>query len=386
MFDTYFNMTDMTNVTNIANITNIFAIYNSSELLQNLLEDENKNNISENKIIEILQNEVNRLNIKIPINICIEHLISLINDYKIIQYNYVNINTFIKLSTYFLLNNTFEFIEYIATDYILRKQMFYQELCNFGTINSMLVHIINNDKSINLDFNTIQYIQTYNIDLFKNITSLTTYAGVYSITTNVLKNFSNLVELCVPHNKLIHNLNFLLKLQILDVSNCSLLYNNDISKLTELKVLTVSNCSNITDVNIFQKLVYLDISGWCGVDRYGIKNLSNIKILNISDNVKITDVSHLKELVEIDIRNDNRYVNSCPCLFNYQINIIGKRKNTDYKDLYEYDYDDDNNDDDDDDDDDDDYNYSDDDNNYNNDCKYASMSIKEKLKYYQIKL
>ncbi len=367
------NIENMENTENIENKNDMFAIYNSSELLQNLLEDENKINITENKITEILQNEINRLDIKICFNTCIKYLISLVTDYKTINYDNTNIFMFVKLSTYFLLNNTYEFIEYIATEHILKKQMFYQELCNFGTINSMLEHVINNNM-ISVNFKIMEYIHTHNFDIFKNIISLGIY-DEYDIATNILKNFSNLIELNIYFNGQI-DLNFLTKLQILDMTDCLLIYDDNISKLTELKVLTVSNCPNITNVNIFEKLVYLDISEKCGVDQSGIENLMNVKILNVYLNKKITDVSHLKKLVEIITTEQFTCDIPCPYLFNNNINIYEKMDFFDekFRNYYfgvdECGYDD--------------YrNYID----YDNyDENHINMPAKEKLKYYQIEL
>jgi hypothetical protein len=147
----------------------------------------------------------------------------------------------------------------------------------------------------------------------------------YDIAPDELKDLVNLVELKIPKNNMISDLNHLIHLRTLDISNSYKITNDGIKSLTNLTELDISgnknnvidithltnlttlymSCNpNITHIRNLTKLRTLSIRGDSGINDLEIKSLTNLTDLNADYNNKITDVNHLVNLRRLNAQYD----------------------------------------------------------------------------------
>lgn len=155
----------------------------------------------------------------------------------------------------------------------------------------------------------------------KYLTKLQILHVGYDITQDEICNLINLVELKIPKNNIISDLNHLTNLHTLDISNSHKITNDgikslihlteldisgnmnyvtNITHLTNLTTLYMSCNANITHIHNLTKLRNLSIRGDCKINNMEIKSLTNLVKLNASYNNKITDVNHLVNLKELN--------------------------------------------------------------------------------------
>jgi len=259
----------------VRKIHNLKKIYNSSNLLFINLQDKKSVSYIEiyyelrkccelkkftkyvdtEKYYHVFHDELNYVNYTINFEENITNLLCLIDRYKTIDYDKYNIEYYIELSSYFMLSNDIEFQEYVVEKFIFEKNIFYNELCKYNLICSIIENKIG--KKNNITNETFKYINNINnlnnSDMFKNITKL------YStcIEQDVLNTFEN------------------------------------------LEILDINSNKNIYDLNKFEKLKELNISNFCSVRQSGINNLKNIEILHMANNGYIKNFNNLNNIKKI---------------------------------------------------------------------------------------
>ena len=150
----------------------LLIIYNNSEYLQNILNDNNNGNINDhiiNDSILLVYNLLN-LNNKITYDELINKLIELINNYKDIKYNKENIIIYLTLYEYFLIiEKEDKFYYYIINEYIINN-LYYKELYQFNSINYYLLDILSKTNDIKNE--TLEYLFKINNNLYNEIINL----------------------------------------------------------------------------------------------------------------------------------------------------------------------------------------------------------------------
>jgi len=278
-------------------IQKLTDLHKESEYITNFIEDEENKNKTIKKLFE---EGIKMLQLDINVIDGMKCIIELIENYKIIKYTEENILNYVKLSTYFMLKNSDEFLDYIIDEYIFKQNKYYNKLHNYNTVNYYINKKLGTENKINSE--TLEYI----ININSEITEL------YSefITQKTLNKCTSLVKLNIPNNTNITNVNHLNKLEELNISGRCRVNQEGIKDLKLVKNLNASWNDNIKDVNYLDKLEVLNIQGmYCGVNQEGIKKLKLVKNLNISYNDKIKDVNHLDKLEEFVISGENCGVN-----------------------------------------------------------------------------
>lgn len=95
-------------------------IYESSEHLQEMLNDEE--DITDEKILSVLNKDVQLLKYKISVTVLIEILNELLN-YKNIEYDEHNISAYVDIFNYFLMENKDDFHKFIINDFVFKKNI-----------------------------------------------------------------------------------------------------------------------------------------------------------------------------------------------------------------------------------------------------------------------
>lgn len=124
------------------------------------------------------------------------------------------------------------------------------------------------------------------------------------INDNVLQKYKYLKKLNIGDNQNIKkNLNHLINLKILNISELYNFKDSDICELKNLKVLIADNCPKITTVNNFKYLESLYAGGNSGINQEGIIENKNLKLLFVANNSKICNVNHLTNLKFLNANN-----------------------------------------------------------------------------------
>ena len=151
----------------------LLKIYNNSEYLQNILNDNNNGNINDhiiNDSILLVYNLLN-LNNKISYDELINKLIELINNYLDIKYNKENIIIYLTLYEYFLIiDKEDKFYYYIVSEFIIDNNLYYKELYQFNSINYYLLEILSKTNDIKNE--TLEYLFNINNNLYNEIINL----------------------------------------------------------------------------------------------------------------------------------------------------------------------------------------------------------------------
>ena len=273
------------------------TLYEESEYIKNMLEDEIDKNVE-----NILKDAYELLKISITYEKYIKWLMNISENYKSINYTEQNIVTYIILVDYFMLNKQDDIFNYIIKKYIIDKNVYYDKLYTYNSINYYLLKIIEEQNEIN--HKTFEYIFQTNKYISNEITKL------YSTTIkqHLLNKCTSITKLNINNNENIIDVNHLSNLEELNISgNCNV-DQKGILNLKLVKILNVSKNEGITNVNHLSNLEELNISSFqicpCGVNQEGISNLKLVKKLNASNNDKIINVNHLEKLEELDISFD----------------------------------------------------------------------------------
>ncbi len=135
-------------------------------------------------------------------------LLNITKSYKDIEYTEKNIITYITIVDYFMLNKQEEIFNYIIEKYIIGENKYYEKLNMYNSIDYYLRKKLGIVNEINNE--TLKYI----ININNEITEL--YSE--TITQETLNKCTSLVKLNITNNKNIKNVNYLAKLETLDIS------------------------------------------------------------------------------------------------------------------------------------------------------------------------
>jgi len=178
-----------------------------------------------------------------------------------------------------------------------------------------------------LEFSDIRSLKRINKKCYK-IKNINFWCTNWQLRTklnnNILQKYNYIKKLDISYNKNVTDLNYLIHLTMLDISNCpqiknkhiknltdleelyisdneSTINNDGIKHLTKLTVLDIDENENITDINTLVNLQILH-ARYTNLDNDGIKNITNLTYLDLSYNNNITDISHMINLETLMVR------------------------------------------------------------------------------------
>jgi hypothetical protein len=263
-------------------------IFHNSEAIQCFAEICNLNHT------DAINNMLNIYNFGLDIDTCKRYILELIVDHKSIAYDDDNISYYVQLTEHYEINNGFMF--HIVSKFILRKNKFYNILCNNEHINNKIIKSFEEHNKITND--TFEYLYKYNETLFQKAKSLKSL----HINQQNLNKFTELTSLIIYNNSEIVDISHLVNtLERLDISDNCKLSEQDISQLCTLKSLHVTENPIIKNISYLNDtLIELAAGGNnCGIDQQCISQLTNLIGLHISGNPKITNINHLRNTLRV---------------------------------------------------------------------------------------